>query len=142
MNTATMTQEDLFGETVEEVRIMTVKQPYAWAIIFAGKNVENRSKPWAYRGKVLVHAGQSVDPKGVEFLRSIGIEPPAEAFQCGHIVGAVQLDGCVGNSPSVWARSGQWHHLLSSPEAATARVTVRGQLGLTRPAAGWERAFA
>lgn len=137
-----MTQEDLFGETVEEVRIMTVHQPYAWAIIFAAKDIENRPQAWNYRGKVLVHAGQTVDKAGVEFLRSLGVEPPAEAYQTGHIVGAVQLDGCTGDSRSVWARAGKWHHLLSRPEAATERVTARGQLGLTRPAAGWERAFA
>lgn len=135
-------QDSLFGEAAPEIRIMTAKQPWAWAIIFAAKDVENRSKQWTYRGRVLVHAGLSVDPAGVEFLRSVGIEPPPEALTGGHIVGAVQLDGCTGSSPSKWAISGQWHHLLSSPEPAVRKVAVRGNLGLTRPAAGWERAFS
>ncbi|MBE7953597.1 ASCH domain-containing protein [Microbacterium sp. R1] len=40
------------------MRILTVRQPWAWAIIHGGKTVENRSTNIAgdYRGPVLIHA--------------------------------------------------------------------------------------
>ena len=43
-------------------RILTVRQPWAWAIIHGGKNVENRVRNIAgdYRGPVLIHAGKAV----------------------------------------------------------------------------------
>ncbi|MDR1265954.1 MAG: ASCH domain-containing protein [Propionibacteriaceae bacterium] len=42
---------------------MTVRQPWAWAIIYGGKNVENRRRNIAgdYRGPVLVHAALTDD---------------------------------------------------------------------------------
>lgn len=46
-----------------ELRILTVRQPWAWAIIHGGKDVENRPRNIAgdYRGPVAVHAGLSFD---------------------------------------------------------------------------------
>lgn len=43
------------------MRILTVRQPYAWAIIHGGKDVENRVRNVAggYRGPVAIHAGRS-----------------------------------------------------------------------------------
>jgi hypothetical protein len=135
-------QDTLFGEAEPEVRMLTVRQPWAWALIHAGKDVENRSRYFSYRGTLLIHAGQSVDPAGVEFLRSAGIEPPAEALTGGHIVGRVEVTGCTGDSPSAWAQPGAWHIQVSNPEPAARRVTARGNLSLQRPPAGWEQAFA
>ncbi len=135
-------QDTLFGETDAEVRMLTVKQPWAWALIYAGKDVENRSRHFSYRGTLIIHAGQSVDPAGVEFLRSIGIEPPAEALEGGHIVGRVEVTGCTGDSPSRWAQSGAWHIQVSDPQPAVQQVAARGNLGLQRPPAGWEKAFS
>ncbi len=48
------------------MRILTVKQPWAWAILHAGKNVENRVRNLAgeYRGPVAIHAGKAFDDAG------------------------------------------------------------------------------
>jgi hypothetical protein len=45
------------------VRILTVRQPWAWAIIHGGKDVENRVRNVAgdYRGPVAIHAGLTWD---------------------------------------------------------------------------------
>lgn len=50
------------GEPVE-LRILTVRQPWAWAIIHGGKDVENRVRNMAgaYRGPVAIHAGMRYD---------------------------------------------------------------------------------
>ena len=46
---------------MSEMRILTVRQPWAWAIIHGGKDVENRVRNIAgdYRGPVAIHAGVS-----------------------------------------------------------------------------------
>lgn len=45
------------------MRVLTVRQPWAWAIIHGGKDVENRSTNIAggYRGHVAIHAGLAWD---------------------------------------------------------------------------------
>ena len=45
------------------MRVITVRQPWAWAIIYGGKDVENRSRniAGAYRGPVAIHAGLAWD---------------------------------------------------------------------------------
>lgn len=40
-----------------ELRALTVRQPFAWAIAYGGKDVENRGRPLAYRGLLAIHAG-------------------------------------------------------------------------------------
>ena len=46
-----------------EMRMLTVRQPWAWAIMHGGKNVENRVRNLAggYRGPVAIHAGLAID---------------------------------------------------------------------------------
>lgn len=45
-----------------EMRILTVRQPWAWAIIHGGKDVENRVRNIAgdYRGPIAIHSGLAV----------------------------------------------------------------------------------
>jgi hypothetical protein len=47
-----------------DVRAITVKNPWAWAIAHAGKNIENRSRPVSYRGLLLIHAGATWSDRG------------------------------------------------------------------------------
>lgn len=140
-------QDTLFGDAAPEVRVLTVQQPWAWCLIHlpedTRKDIENRPREISYRGRILIHAGRKIDPAGVEFCEAHGIDLPAEAFETGHIVGSVDLAGVVTDSPSIWAQPGACHHQMASPVPATRRVTGhRGNLGLQKPPAGWERAFA
>jgi hypothetical protein len=50
------------------MRGLTVRQPWAWAIVHGGKDVENRSRNLAgsYRGPVAIHAGLALCPRIVE----------------------------------------------------------------------------
>ncbi|WP_120338109.1 hypothetical protein [Cryobacterium soli] len=45
------------------MRVITVKQPWAWAIVHGGKDVENRVRNLAgdYRGPLAIHAGLAFD---------------------------------------------------------------------------------
>jgi hypothetical protein len=40
------------------MKALSVRQPWAWAIIYALKNVENRGWPIHYRGDILIHAAK------------------------------------------------------------------------------------
>jgi hypothetical protein len=40
-----------------DLRAITVKNPWSWAIAFGGKNIENRPRPVSYRGPLAIHAG-------------------------------------------------------------------------------------
>jgi hypothetical protein len=46
------------------VKALTVKQPWAWAI-FNGKNIENRTQLWSYRGPLAIHAGMRWSERGL-----------------------------------------------------------------------------
>lgn len=45
------------------MKALTVKQPWAWAI-FNGKDVENRTTMWKYRGPLAIHAGAGWSDRG------------------------------------------------------------------------------
>lgn len=44
------------------MKAITVRQPWAWAIMHGGKDIENRSRNIAgkYRGPVVIHAGKAI----------------------------------------------------------------------------------
>jgi hypothetical protein len=46
------------------VKALTVQQPWAWAIIHGGKDVENRTQAWSYRGPLAIHAGARWSDRG------------------------------------------------------------------------------
>ena len=50
-----------------EMRVLTVRQPWAWAIIHGGKDVENRLRSLGpYRGPVAIHAAQQLAPEALD----------------------------------------------------------------------------
>jgi len=127
-------------------KILTVRHPWAWAIIHGGKNTENRTwvPPGNYRGLLLVHAGQAVDREGFDLVHKLcGEIPDRERFwqTRGMIIGMVEITDCTQDSPSPWAEDGAWHWVLQNPVPARHSLTVRGQLGLREAPPGWERAF-
>ena len=51
------------------MRVLTVQQPAAGAILALGKVTENRTWATAYRGPVAIHAGKAIMPPGHPFWR-------------------------------------------------------------------------
>ena len=51
------------------MKVLTVQQPWAWAIIHGGKDVENRTQAWSYRGPLAIHAGARWSDRGAHDLR-------------------------------------------------------------------------
>jgi len=84
------------------VKVLSVRQPFAWAIIHAGKDIENRTWHSGVRGPVLIHAGRhwhQVTP--AELSRRMSILVPAD-LPLGGIVGMVEIVDCVERHPSPW----------------------------------------
>ncbi|MEE6295167.1 ASCH domain-containing protein [Georgenia wangjunii] len=132
------------------MRALTVRQPWAWAIIHGGKDVENRSRnlAGAYRGPVAIHAGLAPFEKDNDGSRAhkaaYGSEVPT-ALVFGALIGVVDLvgvhespdEGCMGLDPfdrarlcSPWAQQDVWHLVLANPRPLPEPVPYRGRLGL------------
>jgi hypothetical protein len=91
---------------------LSVRQPWAWAIIYAGKDIENRS--WQavnhglrQRGRIAIHAAKSMTREEYEeasdFMNSIHIACPGAAdLPRGGIIGSVDVVDVVTDSDSDW----------------------------------------
>jgi len=117
------------------MKAITIRQPWAWAVIHAGKNIENRSWNTHLRGRVAVHAARSMTwaeyEDGCEFIRSInrGIRIPAyEDMVRGAIVGTVEIVDCVQKSDSPWY-CGKYGFVLARPQALPTPIPCKGALG-------------
>ena len=107
------------------MKILSIRQPWAWAIIYGGKNIENRTWQTKFRGRFLVHASKIFDMEGWKWICSmenrLGIQqsihelPYFTDFQKGGIIGSVELINCVQMHGSLWF-SGPFGFLLKNPE--------------------------
>jgi ASCH domain len=109
-------------------KALSVKQPWAWAIIEAGKDVENREKPPPYLGRLFIHAAKEDALEGWHFLDEEGIRLPVNP-PTGCIIGSVDVWDCVRNSKSRWAMDGYCHWLLRNPRRHRC-VPMSGNLGI------------
>lgn len=116
---------------------LSVRQPWAWAIIYGGKDIENRS--WQavnhglkMRGRICIHASKGITRSeyddASEFMASIGVScPPAATLMRGGIVGTVTVNDVVKDSDSPWF-FGPRGLVLSDPEPCEFVPSV-GKLG-------------
>lgn len=70
----------------DHLRALTVKQPWADAIIDGHKPVENRSAgfPMGYRGVLLIHAGKAWSDRGAHDPRMLAAYPDEGHLSRGH----------------------------------------------------------
>lgn len=123
-------------------RVISVKQPFAWAIASGRKRIENRSWQTPYRGVVYIHASGSFDRKGAEWLaETFKIKAPSDA-PCGAIVAVAELTDVVTRKRA--QRFGRWFtgrygFVLSNVRALRSPVKTLGKLGLFRPSPALKR---
>ncbi|MCT1363941.1 hypothetical protein [Microbacterium sp. p3-SID131] len=135
-------------------RILTVRQPWAWAIIHGGKGVENRVRNIAggYRGPVLIHVAKAyADDWQSEVLADLmnrhpGVhdEPQPWRDDVGAIIGVADLvdvhrplwdNTCDGDAVcSPWGEVDGWpyHLVFENPRALVEPIPYRGALGLRK----------
>jgi len=91
------------------MKALSIRQPWAWLILNAGKDIENRDWPTRFRGRFLIHASkgmtrdeyESADSTLAIIAPTIDL-PPFERLERGGIVGVAVLYGCVEKSQSPW----------------------------------------
>ncbi len=92
------------------MKVLSVRQPWAHALLHLGKDVENRSWSTAYRGPVALHASRRVDPAGVRWAHQVGLD--LRALPRGVILGAMTLHEVTREYVSPWAQPGAWHWVM------------------------------
>lgn len=114
---------------------LSIRQPWAWLIINAGKDIENRDWPTGFRGRVLIHASKGMtrdeyedgqDPLWARGGPTIEL-PPIERLERGGIVGSVEIVDCVAVSDSPWF-FGRFGFVLRDPKPLPF-VPWKGRLG-------------
>lgn len=123
--------------TILPTRALSVRQPWAWAIIHAGKDIENRGHVAIWKGgmrpaRIAIHASKGMTRdeyvSAYDFMRSIHVVcPPAGALIRGAIIGSVEVVDIVTNHPSAWF-FGPRGLVLRNPEACEPRP-CSGALG-------------
>ncbi len=118
-------------------KALSVRQPWAWAILFAGKDIENRS--WqamnhllTVRGRVALHAAKGMTQNEYReakmFMAEIGIDcPPAFDLWRGAVIGSVEVVDVVKDHASPWF-TGPRGLVLCDPKPVSP-VPVSGALG-------------
>lgn len=132
----------------DDLRAITVRQPWAWAIAHGGKTIENRSQPTRYRGPVLIHAGAGWSDRGERDprVRDLLVTRAGTPATRSAVIAVAQLVDCHPDAGCCrpWGESEYTeaggrtrtaiHHLVLEDVAPLAQpVPARGQLGLWRP---------
>ena len=118
------------------MRALSIHQPWAWAILQAGKTVENRTWSTKYRGPILVHASKSRvsfdREKTLDWKALYGVDlPPWEELVTGAVVGVVDVVDCVSPTSSRAIRLNPWTEgpvcwVLANPRPLPQPVPFRG----------------
>lgn len=118
---------------------ISVRQPWAWFIIYLGKDVENRTWRTLFRGPVWIHASKGMTraeyEEGIICARRVFgrpfPEPRFEDLQRGGIIGRAEITGCVTASTSKWF-GGPYGFPIINPMACEF-LPCNGALGFFKP---------
>lgn len=130
-------------------KAISVKEPWGSAIVFGGKDTENRTVQTHYRGPIAIHASLSpwmndledtiqqtvngpvrtVREWIAEGLRKYGIDSDPIQLQPGCIIGIGTLVDCVEESESPWHGYGSWGYKLTGT-IPIKPMPWKGNLGL------------
>lgn len=132
---------------------LTVRQPWADAIVRGDKTVENRTWTTAVRGRIAIHAGRKLDLERrgnpIALERAYAGRPPLD-FDLGVIIGTAHLAnihpqgterypcGCEGNQWAEWTHRDlgeklAFHWVLTDAVEFVTPIRARGALGLWIP---------
>ena len=131
------------------MKAITIRQPWAWAIFNAGKNIENRTWETNFRGTICIHAGKTLAKKAYEegcleiesllspsklsrfIIKKVSIEFPSyDEMPRGAIIGAVDIVDCVTQHSSKWFEKGGFGFVLAHPILFETPIPCNGQLGI------------
>lgn len=115
------------------MKTLTIKQPWASLIAEGVKDIENRTWPTKFKGRVLIHSSAASagatsellnDEQFNEYWEHGGMKTTRSA-----IIGSVEIVDCVINHPSVWAEK-------SEPEKPTYNWVLANPILFPKPITG------
>ena len=122
-------------------KALSIRQPWAWAILNAGKNIENRPRRFNYRGPICLHASKAMTNREFDefvfFARGLNSDghwpedkwlPHPGELEQGGIIGTANIVDCVEQSDSPWF-FGPFGLVLENIKPVPF-VPVKGALGL------------
>lgn len=119
------------------MKALSIRQPWAWLILNAGKDIENRNWRTNFRGRVLIHAAKGMTHEEledaewfvqIEISQSIKI-PHRTELERGGIVGSVEIVDCVRKTNcNPWHDSNSWGFVLRDPRPLPF-IPLKGSLG-------------
>ena len=128
-----------------DFRALTIRQPWADAIAYGPKRVENRSwkLPVAHHGaRILIHAGAQPDRTAQDFAPGgvygqMFLRLRAEIGQRGKFVASATLSGCHwsddGTCCGPWGFDRAYHWTLTEVVALDQPIPAKGRLGIWTP---------
>lgn len=115
---------------------LSIRQPWAWAIVHAGKDIENRSSFAVTKSPmkplpISIHAAQGMTQAeyedAVDFMARIGVTcPRPDDLVRGAVIGAADVTAVVDNHPSRWFVGP--HGLVLANPRAVAPIPAAGKL--------------
>lgn len=123
-------------------RALSIRQPWAWAILNAGKDIENRPRRYHYRGPICIHASLAMTDKDYDPFSDLVKEHfPDNCSRwitqfCnggdarGGIIGTAEILDCIETSDSPWF-FGPYGLVLRNVQPVPF-IPVKGALGLFR----------
>ena len=120
------------------MKVLTIKQPWASLIVYKYKKYEFRSWKTNYRGKILIHAGLSIEKNCIEKFKDYNMN-----YIKGAIVGEAELTDCIlvdekfdkelrSVEPLVYGNNhiGNYAWKLENVKIYDKLIYVKGKLGL------------
>jgi len=119
------------------MKILSVRQPWAWLIVAGHKDIENRKWYTNHRGPLLIHASKAMDPEDFpmqrKWVNQSGIVIP-EDLPRGAIVGAATLtdvwDKKKFERPGIRWFEGPYGFKMEDAVEFAEPIPWRGQLGI------------
>lgn len=129
-----------------DIRLISIRAPWHWFILHAGKDIENRDWYTPYRGPILIHASSWFDADEIVADARAARDMEAEAGTVspatitlgeirklgGHIVGRADIVDCVDRSSSPWFM-GKWGFVLENVRPLAQPIRFKAGLGLRPP---------
>jgi hypothetical protein len=106
-----------------EYTVLSLPPISAWAVLFAGKDIESRAFATEQRGRVLIHAANEraslresqARRAEVCFLAGLSRSALPAILARRAIIGSVEILDCLEDARSKWAVPGRHHWVLSEP---------------------------
>lgn len=123
------------------IKALSIKQPWAHAIMSLGKDIENRDWLAKFRGTIAVHASKTMtggDLRAFNLFASEIVETvklreimrliDEKQIPFGAFLGTVEITDCVEESDSEWF-CGKYGFVLENPRLLAEPVPCKGALG-------------